>query len=220
MVRSGTGGSIITIASVAGLIGISGRVAYTAAKHGVVGITRTLARDLASHHIRVNALCPGLVRTPLNDSYFADEAFVRSVANLVPLGAVGHPSHIAQAAVFLASDMSSYVTGIALPVDGGWLAERAIRQSRRRPSTNVSARPTRLERLAVQPMALKTQVATRADRFSTAYRRLQRFREGGLVVALLLTGVGFTLVNSTFAESKNLQNIASQISFVGVVGFR
>jgi NAD(P)-dependent dehydrogenase (short-subunit alcohol dehydrogenase family) len=129
MIRSAAGGSLINIASVAGLIGISGRVAYTAAKHGVVGITKTLARDLAPHRIRVNALCPGLVRTPLNEQYFADEEFVRSVARLVPLGTYGQPSHIAQVAVFLASEMSSYVTGIALPVDGGWLAEKSYSSS-------------------------------------------------------------------------------------------
>ncbi len=125
MVRTGSGGSIINIASVAGLIGISGRVAYTAAKHGVVGMTKTLASDLAAHRIRVNALCPGLVRTPLNDQYFNDEAFVAGLAALVPLGTAGQPSNMADAAVFLASDMASFVTGVALPVDGGWLAEKS-----------------------------------------------------------------------------------------------
>ncbi len=124
MVRTASGGSIITVASVAGLIGISSRVAYTAAKHGVVGMTKTLAKDLAPHKIRVNALCPGLVRTPLNDAYFHDEAFVAGLATLVPLGGAGQPSDMANAAVFLASDMASFVTGIALPVDGGWLAEK------------------------------------------------------------------------------------------------
>ena len=129
MVRSGTGGSLINIASVAGLIGISGRVAYTAAKHGVIGITKTLARDLAPHGIRVNALCPGLVRTPLNEQYFADEEFVRGLATLVPLGTYAQPADMAKVAVFLASEMSSYVTGIALPVDGGWLAEKSYSTS-------------------------------------------------------------------------------------------
>jgi NAD(P)-dependent dehydrogenase (short-subunit alcohol dehydrogenase family) len=129
MVRTGSGGSIINIASVAGLIGISSRVAYTAAKHGVVGMTKTLAKDLAVHKIRVNALCPGLVRTPLNDQYFHDEAFVTGLASLVPLGGAGQPSDIANAAVFLASEMASFVTGIALPVDGGWLAEKGYASS-------------------------------------------------------------------------------------------
>jgi 3-oxoacyl-[acyl-carrier protein] reductase len=129
MVRTGSGGSIINIASVAGLIGISSRVAYTAAKHGVVGMTKTLARDLAAHRIRVNALCPGLVRTPLNDSYFYDEAFVAGLASLVPLGTAGQPSDMANVAVFLASDMASFVTGVALPVDGGWLAEKSYASS-------------------------------------------------------------------------------------------
>jgi NAD(P)-dependent dehydrogenase (short-subunit alcohol dehydrogenase family) len=125
MIRSATGGSIINIASVAGLIGISGRVAYTAAKHGVIGMTKTLARDLASHRIRVNALCPGLVRTPLNEQYTSDPDFLEAISTIVPLGALGQTTDIAQAAVFLASEMSSYITGIALPVDGGWLAEKS-----------------------------------------------------------------------------------------------
>jgi NAD(P)-dependent dehydrogenase (short-subunit alcohol dehydrogenase family) len=125
MVRVGSGGSIINIASVAGLVGIGDRVAYCAAKHGVIGMTKTLAHDLAVHGIRVNALCPGLVRTPLNDQYFYDDAFVSGLAAVVPLGGAGTPADMANAAVFLASDMSSFVTGIALPVDGGWLAEKS-----------------------------------------------------------------------------------------------
>jgi NAD(P)-dependent dehydrogenase (short-subunit alcohol dehydrogenase family) len=125
MARVGGGGSIINIASVAGLMGISGRVAYSAAKHGVVGMSKVLARDLAVHRIRVNALCPGLIRTPANDFYYEDESFLRALRDSVPLGPTGVPEDIAQAALFLASDMSSFVTGIALPVDGGWIAEKS-----------------------------------------------------------------------------------------------
>lgn len=125
MVRTESGGSIINIASVAGLVGISNRVAYTAAKHGVIGMTKTLANDLAPHQIRVNALCPGLVRTPLNDQYFHDPAFVTGLAAVVPLGGAAELSDMANGAVFLASDMASFITGIALPVDGGWLAEKS-----------------------------------------------------------------------------------------------
>ena len=124
--RDSGGGSIINIASVAGLVGFSHRPAYTAAKHGVVGLTKSLARDLAPANIRVNSICPGIIRTPLTESYFADERFEQELAVLVPQRRYGEPSDVAQAALYLASDMASYVNGIALPVDGGWLAEKSF----------------------------------------------------------------------------------------------
>lgn len=120
------GGSIINIASVAGLIGFTQRPAYTAAKHGVVGLTKTLARDLAPAGIRTNAICPGLIRTPLTERYFDDAAFREGLETVIPQGRHGEVREIAQAALFLASDMSSYVNGVALPVDGGWLAEKSF----------------------------------------------------------------------------------------------
>jgi NAD(P)-dependent dehydrogenase (short-subunit alcohol dehydrogenase family) len=123
MTRTG-GGSITTISSVSGLIGEAHRPAYCAAKHGVIGLTKALATDLAGHGIRVNAICPGLIRTPLTESYFADDTFTASLAGAVPLGGAGEPRHIADVAVFLASDAAAYITGIALPVDGGFLADK------------------------------------------------------------------------------------------------
>ncbi len=120
------GGSIVNVSSVAGLIGIANRPAYSATKHGVVGLTKSLACDFAPDAIRVNAICPGVVRTPLTERYFADDSFERGLAAVVPLARVGTPSDVANAALYLASDLAAYVTGVALPVDGGWVAEKSF----------------------------------------------------------------------------------------------
>ncbi len=129
--RETGGGSIVNMASVGGLIGLSHRPAYTAAKHGVVGLTKSLARDLAADGIRVNALCPGVIRTPLTEQYFADDGFEQELAVHVPLARAGVPEDVAGAALYLASDQSSYVSGIALTIDGGWLAEKSFVSGRR-----------------------------------------------------------------------------------------
>ena len=126
VMREGGGGSIVNMSSVGGLVGLSRRPAYTASKHGVVGLTKSLARDLAPDGIRVNAICPGLIRTALTERYFADEAFERNLATIVPQGRAGDAGDVANAALYLASDLSSYVNGVALTVDGGWLAEKSF----------------------------------------------------------------------------------------------
>jgi NAD(P)-dependent dehydrogenase (short-subunit alcohol dehydrogenase family) len=118
-------GAIVNISSVGGLIGLARRPAYTAAKHGVIGLTKSLARDLGPAGIRVNAICPGLIRTPLTERYF-DEAFEEGLRTVVPQGRPGAPSDVADAALYLASDLSAYVNGVALTVDGGWLAEKSF----------------------------------------------------------------------------------------------
>ena len=124
--RKTGGGSILNVASIGGLVGLSHRPAYTASKHGVVGLSKSLARDLAADKIRVNAICPGLIRTPLTEQYFADEQFVQDLELVIPQGRAGTAGEVAQTALYLASDMASYVSGIALTVDGGWLAEKSF----------------------------------------------------------------------------------------------
>ena len=88
--RETGGGSIVNLSSVGGLTGLSHRPAYSAAKHGIVGLTKSLARDLAPAGIRVNALCPGVIRTPLTEQYFADDGFERELEVTVPLRAPRH----------------------------------------------------------------------------------------------------------------------------------
>ncbi len=124
MARRGRGGAIVNITSVAGLVGMTHRPAYSATKHGLIGLTRNMARDLAEHSIRVNAVAPGTVRTPLTEPYYHDEAFLDGVKGMVPLGFEGSPEDVARAVLFFVSDLTPWVTGTVLPVDGGWLAER------------------------------------------------------------------------------------------------
>ena len=124
--RESGGGVIVNISSVGGLIGLARRPAYTAAKHGVIGLTKSLARDLGPAGIRVNAICPGLIRTPLTEQYFAEEAFEEGLRTVVPQGRAGLAADVADAALYLASDQSAYVNGVALTVDGGWLAEKSF----------------------------------------------------------------------------------------------
>jgi len=114
-------GAIVNIASGAGLVGVPGFAGYTAAKHGVVGLTKTAALDYAAKGIRVNAICAGLVDTPLIASGRSPEAMAARIA-AHPLGRIAQASEIADAVLYLCSSESSFVTGVALPVDGGYVA--------------------------------------------------------------------------------------------------
>jgi NAD(P)-dependent dehydrogenase (short-subunit alcohol dehydrogenase family) len=141
--RESGGGAIVNLSSVGGLIGLARRPAYTAAKHGVVGLTKSLARDLGAAGIRVNAICPGLIRTPLTEQYFADDAFEEGLRTVVPQGRFGLADDVADAALYLASDQSAYVNGIALTVDGGWLAEKSFAAGEAAGRTFLAANETR-----------------------------------------------------------------------------
>ena len=123
MAQAGRGGSIVNMASVAGLVGSRNRSLYAATKHAVMGLTRAMALELGPQGIRVNAVCPGLVNTPLAADLMADEKFVAATRARIPLGRIMEPQDIAGPAVFLLSEASSGITGIALPVDGGVTAE-------------------------------------------------------------------------------------------------
>ncbi len=115
-------GSIVNIASVAGLLGVADRAAYNASKHGLIGLTRTLAVEWGGRGVRVNAVCPGWVKTPMDDASQGEGAYGDADINdHVPMGRFATPDDVAQAVAFLAdSDRSGFVNGVALPVDGGW----------------------------------------------------------------------------------------------------
>jgi NAD(P)-dependent dehydrogenase (short-subunit alcohol dehydrogenase family) len=123
MLTQGKGGSIINCASVAGLVGISNIPAYVASKHGVVGLTKAAALEVASAGIRVNAVCPGAIATPMLDRFVGgkDEARAAMLAN-EPVGRVGSADEIADAVLWLAGHGASFTTGQAIAVDGGWTA--------------------------------------------------------------------------------------------------
>ena len=121
--RAAGGGSIISTASAMGLVGRKGLAAYGATKGGVVALTMGAALDLAADGIRVNCICPGMIYTGLAGAPADNSTPPPSRTMPVPMARYGSPREIAAAAVFLASDDSSYMTGVALPVDGGYVAE-------------------------------------------------------------------------------------------------
>jgi NAD(P)-dependent dehydrogenase (short-subunit alcohol dehydrogenase family) len=125
LMRRGGGGCIINLASVASFIGFAADAAYCASKGGLLMLTRQMALDYAPENIRVNAICPGFIRTPELEHYLSqkpDPTQARAeVVAYHPLGRIGEPEEVASVAVFLASDESSFVTGAHLAVDGGLL---------------------------------------------------------------------------------------------------
>jgi NAD(P)-dependent dehydrogenase (short-subunit alcohol dehydrogenase family) len=113
-------GSIVNISSIQGIAAARDSVAYTSVKHGLIGFTRSVAYDYGPYNIRANAICPGAIRTRISPPE-GSELHQRQISKTF-LGRTGLPEEVAAAALFLASDAAAYITGIALPVDGGWSA--------------------------------------------------------------------------------------------------
>jgi NAD(P)-dependent dehydrogenase (short-subunit alcohol dehydrogenase family) len=123
MLKTG-GGSIINMSSVAGLVAQPGQPGYVPAKHGVIGLTKAAAIEYATQGIRVNAVLPGPSRTPMTERLIdADPALLEQLGGAIPMGRLGEPGDVAEAVAWLASDASAFVTGVALPVDGGFTAQ-------------------------------------------------------------------------------------------------
>ena len=122
MVESGIRGSIINISSQMGIVGGKKRTVYCASKHAMEGFSKSMALDLAENGIRVNTVCPTFVETELTRPFMAEKEFKDYVLSRIPLGHVGQTEDVADAVLFLASDMSKMVTGSAIKVDGGWTA--------------------------------------------------------------------------------------------------
>ena len=121
MVQGGRG-TIINMSSQMGHVGSPNRTVYCMTKHAVEGLTKAMAVELAPMGVRVNALAPTFIKTPMTRSMLSDPGFGRFVKRMIPLGKVGHPNDVATAALYLASDASAMVTGHSLKIDGGWTA--------------------------------------------------------------------------------------------------
>ena len=124
MLAAGSG-SVVNVASIAGLRGVSHRAAYNASKHGLVGLTSTLAAEWGGRGVRVNAVCPGWIKTEMDAEDQAGGGYTDAdIVNQVPMARFASPNDVAAAVAFLADpSRSSFVNGVALPVDGGWVAD-------------------------------------------------------------------------------------------------
>ncbi len=117
-------GAIVNTASIAGVVAFANMAAYVASKHGVIGLTKVAAMELAKTGVRVNALCPGVIRTPMVDRALGGDVAVENAYNqMIPVGRMGTPEEMADSIVYLCSDASSYVTGHAMVADGGWVVQ-------------------------------------------------------------------------------------------------
>lgn len=117
-------GSIVNVASVAGLGGVIHRSAYNTSKHGLVGLTRTLAGEWGGRGVRVNAVCPGWIKTEMDVKDMGSGAYDDTdIVNRVPMARFAQPEDVAEAITFLASDAASFINGVSLPVDGGWTGD-------------------------------------------------------------------------------------------------
>jgi NAD(P)-dependent dehydrogenase (short-subunit alcohol dehydrogenase family) len=117
------GGAIVNTSSIAGLIGFPGHAPYVASKHAVLGLTKTAALEYAKQGIRINAVCPGAIETPMLEGFTGgDSATIEYMKSLHPIGRLGKPQEIADAVVWLCSDEASFVLGQGITVDGGFTA--------------------------------------------------------------------------------------------------
>ncbi|MGA7400210.1 MAG: SDR family oxidoreductase [Candidatus Sulfotelmatobacter sp.] len=122
MLKQGSGGAIVNMASINGLIGAAGAAAYSASKHGVVGLTKAAALETARSRIRINAVCPAVIETPMGERLFGAPLIHKYVLSCHPIGRFGRPAEIAEAVVWMCSDRASFMTGQSLVLDGGFLA--------------------------------------------------------------------------------------------------
>ena len=122
MLKQGSGGAIVNMSSVAGLMGSAGAEPYVASKHGVIGLTRTVALEYAAKNIRVNAVCPAVIETAMADRAFGHPEVNKRVLAMHALGRFGKPNEIADAVLWLCSAKSSFMTGSYMVLDGGMLA--------------------------------------------------------------------------------------------------
>jgi NAD(P)-dependent dehydrogenase (short-subunit alcohol dehydrogenase family) len=122
MLKQGGGGAIVNMASVTGLVGSAGAATYSASKHGVLGLTKSAALETARSGIRINAVCPAVIETPMAERIFGAPEVHKQVLGLHPIGRFGRPAEIAEAVLWMCSDRASFMTGQALVLDGGFLA--------------------------------------------------------------------------------------------------
>jgi NAD(P)-dependent dehydrogenase (short-subunit alcohol dehydrogenase family) len=122
MLKQGGSGAIVNMSSITGLVGAVGAAAYSASKHGVVGLTQTAALENAKSGIRVNAVCPGFTETPMADRVFRAPGVHKYVLSCHPIGRLGRPAEIAEAVLWMCSDRATFMTGQSLVLDGGFLA--------------------------------------------------------------------------------------------------
>jgi NAD(P)-dependent dehydrogenase (short-subunit alcohol dehydrogenase family) len=122
MLKQGGGGAIVNMSSIMGMIGSAGAAAYSASKHGVIGLTKTAALENARTRIRVNAVCPGVIETAMAERTFGAPLVHKYVLSCHPIGRFGKPAEIAEAVVWMCSDRASFMTGQSMVLDGGFLA--------------------------------------------------------------------------------------------------
>jgi len=121
--RRERGGAVINVSSQMGHVGSAGRTVYCMAKHAIEGLTKAMAVELAPHNIRVNAIGPTFIETPMTAPFFANPEFREWATSRIPLGRIGKMEEVAGAVVFLASQAASLITGASLVIDGGWTAQ-------------------------------------------------------------------------------------------------